>query len=145
MLQVLVELIEQRLGELPDARKPSPNTKYKVFDSAMSAFAVFTMQSPSFLAQQRDVQRTKGWNNAQSLFGVHEIPCDNQIRETLDPIAPSHLSTLFWDVYALLVDSPLLAGHTGIAGTRLVALDGVYYFSSREIHCPTARIRHMTA
>jgi len=136
MLQVLVELIEKRLGELPDARKPSPNLKYSVRDSALSAFAVFMMQSASFLAQQRDVQRTKGWNNAQSLFGVHAIPCDNQIRETLDPIAPSHLSTLFWDVYARLQDSPRLAGHTGIAGTRLVALDGVYYFSSHQIHCP---------
>ncbi len=28
----------------------------------------------------------KGKDNAQSLFGLEEIPCDNQIRNLLDPI-----------------------------------------------------------
>src|ERR1700694_4486031 len=114
MLQALMDRIEKQFAELPDNRKASPNQQYSVRDAAMSAFAVFMMQAPSFLAQQRDLQRTKGWNNAQSLFGVHQIPCDNQIRDTLDPIAPSHLSTLFWDVYAQLQVSPLLAKHRGI-------------------------------
>jgi hypothetical protein len=71
-------------------------------DAALSAFAVFMTQAPSFLAQQRDMQRTKGRNNAQSLFGVHQIPSDNQIRTILDPIAPSQLSELFWQLYAQL-------------------------------------------
>lgn len=136
MLQVLVELIGSHVGQLPDYRKASPNQKYSVSDAALSAFAVFMMQAPSFLAQQRDMQRTKGRNNAQSLFGVHQIPSDNQIRDILDPIAPSHLSTLFWQVYAQLQAAPLLTQHTGIAGTHLCALDGVYYFSSRKLHCP---------
>ena len=95
MLQALVELIETHFAQLPDYRKPSPNLKYSVSDAALSAFAVFMLQAPSFLAQQRDLQRTKGQNNAQSLFGVHEIPSDNQIRDTLDPIAPSYLCLLY--------------------------------------------------
>jgi hypothetical protein len=125
MLQALVELIETNFAELPNYRKPSPNLKYSVRDAALSAFAVFMMQAPSFLAQQRDLQRTKGQNNAQSLFGVHAIPSDNQIRDILDPIAPSYLSKLFWQVYEQLQASQLLSGHTGIAGTLLCALDGV--------------------
>ena len=136
MLQALVELIKTNFAELPNYRKPSPNLKYSVRDAALSAFAVFMLQAPSFLAQQRDLQRTKGQNNAQSLFGVHEIPSDNQIRDTLDPIAPSYLSKLFWEVYEQLQASQLLRQHTGIAGTLLCALDGVYYFSSHQIHCP---------
>ena len=136
MLQAVVDRIEQQFAKLPDFRKASPNRKYSVRDAALSAFAVFMLQAPSFLAQQRDMQRTKGHNNAQSLFGVHQIPSDNQIRDILDPIAPSHLSTLFWDVYAQLQAAQLLTAHTGIAGTCLCALDGVYYFSSRKLHCP---------
>ena len=57
-------------------------------DVASSAFSVFFMQSPSFLAYQRDMQRRKGQNNARSLFGVERIPSDPQIRNLLDPVAP---------------------------------------------------------
>ena len=135
MLQALMDRIEKQFAELPDNRKASPNQQYSVRDAALSAFAVFMLQAPSFLAQQRDLQRTKGRNNAQSLFGVHQLPSDNQIRNILDPIAPSHLSGLFWEVYAQLQAAQLLAQHTGVAGTHLCALDGVYYFSSRTLHC----------
>ena len=136
MFVAMVELIARELAQLPDYRKPSPNQTYQVRDAALSALAVFMMQSPSFLAQQRDMQRSKGRNNAQSLFGVHQIPSDNQIRNILDPIAPSYLSTLFWQAYEHLQAGQLLAQHTGIADTWLCALDGVYYFSSDTIHCP---------
>src|ERR1700694_1261517 len=136
MLQALIDLIETQLAQLPDERKASPNRKYSVRDAPLSAFAVFMMQAPSFLAQQRDMQRRKGRNNAQSLFGVHQIPSDSQIRNILDPIAPSQLSELFWQGYAQLQAAQLLSAHTGIAGTHLCAADGLYYFSSRKLHCP---------
>jgi hypothetical protein len=41
------------------------------------------MQSPSFLEFQRTMQETQGKNNAQTLFGVFEIPTDNHIRSLL--------------------------------------------------------------
>ena len=135
MFQSLVDLIGTNLAQLPDFRKASPNQRYEIRDAALSAFAVFLMQSPSFLAQQRDMQRRKGRNNAQSLFGVHQVPSDNQIRTLLDPIAPRYLSAVHWEAYAHLQAEPLLAGHTGIAGSWLCTLDGVQYFSSEKIHC----------
>jgi hypothetical protein len=135
MLQALIDLIEIQFAQLPDEREASPNRKYSVRDAALSAFAVFMMQAPSFLAQQRDMQRRKGRNNAQSLFGVHQIPSDSQIRNILDPIAPSQLSELFWQAYAQLQAAQLLSAHTGMAGTHLCALDGLSYFSSRKLHC----------
>lgn len=135
MFQAMVDVVGTHLSQLPDYRKASPNRKYAVRDAALSAFAVFMMQSPSFLAHQRDMQRRKGRNNAQSLFGVHQIPTDNQIRNILDPIAPRQLSGVFWQLYQQLQSSPLLAQHTGIAGTWLCALDGVTYFSSAKLHC----------
>ena len=47
----------------------------------MSAFSVFFMQSPSFLAHQRDMKLRKGRSNAESLFHLRDIPSDNQIFE----------------------------------------------------------------
>jgi len=41
----------------------------------MSAFSVFFMQSPSFLAHQRLLETGHGRSNCASLFGISKIPC----------------------------------------------------------------------
>ncbi len=135
MLQMLLDLLREHCVTLPDDRHRSPNLTYRIADAALSAFAVFFMQAPSFLAHQRDLERRQGRHNAHSLFGVQQIPSDNQIRNLLDPIAPSHLGSVFWQVYERCQAAHLLDQHTGVAGNWLLALDGVQYFSSRRIHC----------
>jgi hypothetical protein len=84
--------------QLPDHRT-RPNTVYEMADAALGAFAVFFIQAPSFLAHQRDMQRTQGHNNAQSLFGIDQVPSDPQIRNLLDPIPPAQLAPPFWRVF----------------------------------------------
>ena len=78
----------------PDIRK-GKNKHYTVRDAALGAFAVFFTQSPSFLAYQRDMAAHKGTSNAHTLFGLSEIPCDNQIRTLLDPVPPALLGPVF--------------------------------------------------
>ena len=78
-------ILHRRIAHLPDHRKESPNTRYAIQDAALGAFGIFFTQSPSFLEYQRRLQHTKGHNNAQTLFGVEQIPCDNQVRTLLDP------------------------------------------------------------
>jgi len=74
-------------------RKGGPNQRYALQDAALSAFAVFFTQSPSFLDYQVRMQKDKGRNNASALFGVHQIPSDPQIRNLLDPVNPISLYT----------------------------------------------------
>src|SRR2546428_14075740 len=95
----LQAILRQRIEPLPDHRKPSPNTRYTIQDAVVSAFGIFFTQSPSFLEYQRRLQHTKGRNNAQTLFGVEQIPCDNQVRTLLDPLAPSHLDPVFVAIF----------------------------------------------
>ena len=45
----------------------------------MSAFAVFFLQSPSWLSCQRAMQGEKGGNNARTLFGIGAVPTDNPV------------------------------------------------------------------
>ena len=85
----------------PDKRK-GKNTRYTLVDAALGAFAVFFTQSPSFLAHQRDMQARKGQSNAHTLFGLHTIPCDNQLRTLLDPVSPEQLAPLFHEGLALV-------------------------------------------
>ena len=87
----LIARIRTAFREFPDERRGGNRQRYTVDDAALSAFSVFFTQSPSFLDYQRRMQRRLGRNNAQSLFGVHQIPSDNQIRNLLDPVPPETL------------------------------------------------------
>lgn len=132
----LINRIRETFETLPDGRSGNGvYQKYSLSDAALSAFSVFFMQSPSFLAHQRTMQKERGRNNAQSLFGVYRIPSDNQIRNLLDPVPPEVL----WPLYRGLLKGVEQSGRLGdfqvLDGTVLVALDGVEYFSSQKIHC----------
>jgi len=111
------------------------NKTYTMVDAALSAFSVFFTQSPSFLEYQRSLEQAHGDNNARTLFGVHEIPSDNQIRSLLDATPPGVLEP----VYAFLFDALGQAGVVDLLrsadGALLLALDGTEYFSSQAIHC----------
>ena len=137
--QEMLDGLRQNLEGVPEHRT-GRNTQYGIADAGLGAFSVFYMQSPSFLAHQRDMQRKKGQNNAQGLFGVEHIPSDGQIRNLLDPVEPGGLYEPFWEIYRHLDEGGDLDKYGGVAGTRLISLDGSQYFSSQEIHCPNCRV-----
>ncbi len=140
MFEQAIEIIGSQFEGLPDHRKGGNNTRYEIKDAALSAFSVFMMQSPSFLAHQRDMQRQKGQDNVQTLFGVYQTPSDNQIRNLLDPIKPQEVGQIFWELYTLEAEG-LLETHRGVNGNLLCSLDGTQYFSSTKIHCPNCTQR----
>jgi hypothetical protein len=119
----------------PDPRK-GKNTRYTLVDAALGAFAVFFTQSPSFLAPQRAMQAHTGQSHAHTLFGLHTIPCDNQMRSWLAPVGPAYLEPLFHQGLALVEDTGQLAAFRSWQNRVLVVLDGPQYFSSQQISCP---------
>jgi len=131
----VVSTLRQTLALLPDKRT-GKNTSYTMEDAGLSAFGVFFTQSPSFLEHQKKMADAKGRSNAQSLFGVHNIPCDNQIRTLLDPCAPQTLFPVFDEILQQLEQTDTLARFRAFNNTVLVAMDGTEYFSSQTIHCP---------
>jgi len=57
----------------------------------MSAFAMFSLKSPSLLAF--DKQRVEGhWG---TIYGIGHVPGDTQMRERLDPVSPESLRPVF--------------------------------------------------
>lgn len=143
-LDNLQDIPHRHIESWPDARKPGPNTRYRIPDAALGAFGIFLTHSPSFLDYQRRLQRNKGHNNAHTLFGVEQIPCDNQIRKLLDPSAPSALDPVFVEGFEPLEQRHMLA-HCRVLGDQLlVSLDGTNYFSSKALHCPPCCTRQLT-
>ena len=93
------------------------------------------MQSPSFLDHQAVLQHSVGNNNVQGLFGVHQIPSDNQIRNLLDGVPADTLRPLYRSIFKGLQEIGKLKDFEVLGGTTLVALDGTEYFNSQKIHC----------
>jgi len=100
----LMQLLKGVLGDLPELRK-GKNKTYRIQDAAMGAFAVFFMQSASFLANQKAMQTREGRNNASSMFGLKHIPSDNQIRNMLDLLEAKLLFPVFAKVFSALEES----------------------------------------
>jgi hypothetical protein len=67
-------------------------------DALMSAFAMFSLKSPSLLAF--DQERTE--DNLQRVYGIERVPCDTMMREILDPVEPECLRPLFKHVFGTL-------------------------------------------
>ena len=105
-------------------------------DGVLAAFAVFFMQSSSFLAHQRLLQSKKGRNNARSLFQVEAIPSDPQIRNLVDPLSNEYFQEDFWFLLDELKDQQRLMQFRNDLNTYAIALDGVNFFSSEKISCP---------
>ena len=133
----LVERLRSVAAALPD-RRTGDNTQFAMADIALSAFAAFFSQCPSFLSFQQAMEQARGCHNARSLFQIERIPCDNHIRQTLDPIEPGHLFSLFDDLHQAFDQTGLLQQMRAVGHTRLIALDATWYFSSqsKNIHCP---------
>ena len=120
---------------MADPRQPSNATRYKLGDVILGAFSVFFMQCESFLEHQRQMRSRRGKDNAQSLFGMVQIPSSAQIRNLLDGVAAVGLFEVFFQVYAALMRGGYLQAFEQWNGHLLVALDGTEYFKSQKIHC----------
>lgn len=130
----LVEKLRSAIENFPDKRT-GQNTLFSIEDAALGAFSVFFTQSPSFLSYQKMMQETKGKNNAQTLFGITNIPSDVHTRNLLDETPPSSVFPVFMHAFNEVKELGLLNEFQSFDGNLLIALDGVQYFSSQKIHC----------
>src|SRR5919206_2473610 len=125
----LFDLLRTGFAAIADHR--SGDTDIALPDALMSAFALFSLKSPSLLAF--DKERTEG--NLQRVYGIERVPCDTAMREILDPVEPESLRPLFKHVFGALQRGKALEEMVFVQGHYLLALDGTGYFSSQQIHC----------
>ena len=128
-LDDITQQIRNTFQHFTDPRK-GKNTRYTMVDAGLSAFSVFFMPSPSFWEDQRSLDQRLGKNNAQTLFGVHNIPSDNQIHHRLDATEPGQVRPLFTYLFKALNQAGVIDRYRSVNQTLLLALDGTEYFSS---------------
>jgi hypothetical protein len=141
-VSAVVQLIGA-LGEvcagLSDQRKgPRRDGDYTMAEIGLSAFSIFFMGSPSFLAHQRALGEGHGRSNCQTLFGMTTIASHNYIRLMLDGATPAAFDGLFFK--AIEVAGPLTPFQC-LGGRALIALDGSEHHCSRKIKCQQCSTR----
>jgi Transposase DDE domain len=132
----LFGLLRTGFAAIADHRPGNPDIS--LVDALMSAFAMFSLKSPSLLAFDRE--RTEG--NLQRVYGMERVPCDTSMRAILDPVAPESLRPLYKRVFGALQRGKVLEDMVFVEDHYLVALDGTGYFSSQQIHCASCLETH---
>ncbi len=134
-LENLVSDLREVCAGLPDRRQQPAGCAYTMADIGLSAFSLFFMGSPSFLAHQRILAQGHGRSNCETLFGIRAIPSDNYIRLMLDGADPAAFDGLFFNALERVADAGALAPFQRLGGRVLVALDGTEHFCSRKLKC----------
>jgi hypothetical protein len=133
----VIQGLKQTFSSFTDARKRSNNKRFEVSDAALSAFSVFFTQCPSLLEASRLIEQgDAGMSNMQAVFGVHQTPSDNQIRNLLDPVSPDHLFPFMAELGQALYAQGWLDTFRVLNDQLLIAVDGTDFFSSSKISCP---------
>lgn len=130
--------LDDEFQALPEHR--ANNIRYVLADVLKSAFAMFSLKSPSLLDFKK--QTVPEENNLRSIYRINgAIPCDNQMRGILDPFDPAHLRPLFHSGYWKLRRAGVIREYQYWDKFVIVAIDGVEHFSSKTVHCPSCLTR----
>jgi hypothetical protein len=141
-LEAMVDFLATTFRVLEDARAVDQLT-YPLHDTLLSGFALMFFQHPSLLQFQRAMKQKRRRCNLESIFGVHDVPSDTQMREILDGVDPEVLRALLPQLWEKVrragwghrFTTTLPSGQQ--QGTYYtVALDGSEYFHSTTIQCP---------
>jgi hypothetical protein len=138
----MMNMLSTRCAHIPDTRHPE-RIDYSLHDTLMSGFAMMFFQHPSLLEFQRKMQQRRSRCNLETIFGVHEVPSDTQMREILDGVPVEWLRQVFPELFAKVrrvgwatdFKSPVPSGyHQGDYYSAM--LDGSDYFHSPKVQCP---------
>src|ERR1700683_2129549 len=140
LLPSLVSGLKAICATFPDARK-GRGGNIEIADFGLAAFSMFFMQSASFLAYQRALEKGQGRSNGQTLFGIGRIPSDNYIRDRLDEADPALLQPCFERMETLLAEPAMRQAFGRLGGRTLIAWDGTQYFCSQKLSCPNCLTR----
>lgn len=127
----LMTHLHQQFSRITDHRRN--NTTYSLADVLKSAFAMFSLKSPSLLSFQEQTRIER--QNLKQIYRIGQIPADTQMRATLDGVEPENVRRLLAFFFALLEKAGVIKEYEYWKGHVLCSVDGVEHFNSGKIHC----------
>src|SRR5262249_42048973 len=89
--EALMEMVSEEFARLQDHRRT--NSSYELADVLRSAFAMFSLKSPSLLSFREQTKQEE--RNLKAIYRIQSVPGDTQMRAALDPVRPSPLRAIF--------------------------------------------------
>ena len=141
-LEATIQMFSSTFGHICDTRHVE-RVNYRLHDTLMRGFAMMFFQPPSLLELQRKMQQRRSRCNLETIFGVHEVPADTQMREILDGVPGESLRQVLPEICAKVrrvgwatdFKSTVPSGfHQGDYSTAM--LDGSDDFHSTTLECP---------
>lgn len=114
------------------------NVVYSLPDILMSGLAMFQLKYPSLHAFEQQTAAER--HNLRTVFGIGRLCTDAQLRNVLDFVPPHSLRPLFSSYYEQLRVAGVVDEYTVYKNSVVVALDGVEYFRSEQIHCDHCQV-----
>jgi Transposase DDE domain len=135
----LMCFLDAQFKSFPDHRVGNA-VRYELADVLKSAFAMFSLKSPSLLDFKR--QTIPEESNLRQIYRIEgAIPSDNQMRGMLDPLDPNLLRPLFRACFERLSQAGVIGEYQDRQQRVIVSVDGVEHFSSTTVHCEQCTTR----
>jgi hypothetical protein len=135
----LMRFLDSQFKSIPDHRAGNA-VRYELADVVKSAFAMFSLKSPSLLDFKK--QTIPEESNLRQIYRIDgAIPSDNQMRGMLDPLDPSLLRPLFRACFERLSQAGIIREYQDRQQRVIVSVDGVEHFSSTTVHCEQCTTR----
>jgi len=142
----LLSQVRSNFTTIPDNRKK--NVTISLPDALMSALAMFSLKYPSLLKFDNERNEKIIKHNLESLYGIEKTPCDTQMREILDEVAPLALRKPFVSLLNEMDDRHLLEDHKYNINDNsdddfyVVSMDATGQYSSGTINCPDCCVKN---
>ncbi|MCX7040927.1 MAG: hypothetical protein NT005_17565 [Spirochaetes bacterium] len=115
--------------------------RYLLRDCYLSSFAMFYLQDASLLEFQQRFEDSTQNNNLRTVFGVHDIPVDSQLRDLIDSHLHQSLSDVYSELFQRLADNGLLRPFHFLPDQFLLTVDGYQYFGRSQLDCPRCPVK----
>ena len=150
-LEAMIDLASQTFAPVPDPRDPK-RVDYRLHDTLMSGLAMMFFQYPNLREFQRKMKQRRHRCNLETIFGVHDVPSDTQMRDILDGVPVERIRALLPALFdkirhagwATACTTELSSGSTPGPDYTLM-LDGSDSFHSTRLRCPGCLERHESA
>lgn len=120
---------------VPEKQGAGKAPEIPLVDCLMSGLAVFSLKFPSLLQFDENKNEEIIRHNLESMYNIQRAPCDTQMRERLDQVAPEEIRGSFKKVFSSLQRGKALEQFQFIDGHYLLLSDGTGFFSSKTVHC----------
>ena len=125
---------------IPDKRQRA-KVSIDLHDALMSGFACMHFQDPSLLQFQTRMQEEQHQSNLRTLFDVHTIPKETQMRDIIDAVSSEHFRPIFKDFYLRLQRGKQLERYQILPNIYYFPIDGTLFYSSKEVSCEQCLVK----